>query len=136
MATELPPKFKPPKTLAAAADRLWTVREQRYKADKEAAALKTEESFLKDFLINSLPKSNALGISGKLCRVTVKPKTTYQAKDWDKVWAYCVKNARKGGFAILQKRLSTDAVGEIFEKGGKIDGIEPFKYVDLSINKV
>jgi hypothetical protein len=136
MIDELPPKFKAPKTLAAAADRLWTVREERYKADKEAAALKAEESFLKDHLINSLPKSDAKGISGKLCRVTVNSKTTYQAKNWDKVWAYCVKNAKKGGFAILQKRLSTDAVGEVFKKGGKIDGIEPFKYVDLSINKV
>lgn len=136
MPIELPPKFKVPKTLAAAADRLWTVREERYAADKEAAALKAEESFLKEHLINNLPKSDALGIAGKLCRVTVRTKTTYQAKDWDKVWAYCVKNAKKGGFAILQKRLSTEAVGEVFAKGAKIDGIEPYNYSDLSINKV
>jgi hypothetical protein len=98
--------------------------------------LKAEESFLKEYLINALPKSDAQGISGKLCRVTVKMKTTYQAKNWDAVWAYCVKNAKKGGFAILQKRLSTEAVGEVFAKGSKIDGIEPYNYPDLSINKV
>lgn len=130
------PKYKIPKALAAVADRFYEVRTQRYAADKVAEALKAEEYALREHLINNLPKSEATGVAGRLCRVAVVTKTTYQVADWDEVYAYVVKNHKKGAFALLQRRLSEPAAREIFEKGGKLAGVVPYSYPELSVNKL
>lgn len=126
-------KFKVPKTLGACADLLYTTRERRLKLQKEAAELEAQEKTIKDHIINTLPKSEASGVAGKLARVTVTTKEVPSVKDWDKLYKYIKKT---GEFDLFQRRLVNDAVQERWEAGKEIPGVERFTAVSVSINKL
>ena len=144
------PKLKAPKTLAAAADRAYTVREERLaitrEAEKRAEPLKVEEAFLREHLIENLPKSDATGVAGSLVRVTVKSGVAAQADDWDKIYGWIVDSvvaARKkksdvpyAAFAILRRALAEEAVKEMWEAGKAIPGVGRFNTKSLSFNKL
>lgn len=132
MATEKP-KFKLPKSLAACADRLYEVRQKRLDQQKVVAALEEEERALKNHLIDNLPKSDASGVAGKLARVTVVTKDVPQVKDWDALHKYI---KRTGQFELFQRRLADNAVRERWEAGKEVPGVERFKAVSISLNKV
>lgn len=133
MATK--PTFKLPKSMAVCADRLYTVKQERLAQQKAVDALQAEETALKEHIIKNLPKSQATGVAGKLARVTVKTKTKPRVTDWEKVWAYIRKKRGKAD-DLLQRRVADAAVEARWERGEKIDGIEEYDVVTVSINKV
>ncbi len=126
-------KFKMPKGLGACADRLFEVRAARLSIQKQVEQLAAEESAIKEHLINTLPKSDASGVAGKLCRVTIVTKEIPQVKDWDAFYKYVKKT---GSFDMLQRRLTDAAIKERWEDGKEIPGVEHFHAVSVSINKV
>lgn len=124
---------KMPKTLGACADELFLTREKRYELQRQVAELEAHEKALKAHIIDTLPKSEASGVAGKVARVTVVEKTRPQAEDWELVHQYVKK---KGAWELLQKRLNTAAVEERLENGEVIPGIVLFHDKTVSINKV
>jgi hypothetical protein len=126
-------KFKIPKALGAVADLLYATREKRLAIEKQAEALKAQESALKEHLIQTLPKSEAGGVAGKVARVTVISKPVPQVNDWDKFYAHIKKT---GDFELLQRRLGEGAIKERWEAGKVVPGVEVFNAVTVSINKV
>lgn len=126
-------KFKIPKRLGACADKLYETRLARLKLQKEVEALAAEESALKEHFINTLPKSDALGVSGKLARVTIKKKEVPRVENWDKFYKYLQKT---GSFELLGRRLNSAAVLERWEDGKKVPGVDHFTAVTVSMNKV
>ncbi len=127
------PKFKFPKSLGACADRLYSLRGERLAAQKIADALEAEEKALKAHIINTLPKSEASGVAGKLCRITVVSKEIPQVKDWDKFYKFMGK---KKTYDFLQRRLNDSLVKEYWDAGQKVEGVEPFTIVSVSMNKL
>lgn len=125
--------FKPPKSLGACADRLYELRQQRLSVQKEVDKLAAEETFLREHIINTLPKSEASGIAGKLARVTVVTKQVPQVKDWDAFYKFVKKT---GSFDLLQRRLTDQAIKERWEAGKEVPGVEHFNAVSISLNKV
>jgi hypothetical protein len=125
--------FKPPKSLGACADRLYELRQQRLAVQKEVDKLAAEETFLREHIINTLPKSEASGIAGKLARVTVVTKQVPQVKDWDAFYKFVKKT---GSFDLLQRRLTDQAIKERWEAGKEVPGVEHFNAVSISLNKV
>lgn len=128
-----PKKYKFPKALGACADKLYQLREARLAKQKEAEAIEAEEKALKEHLINTLPKSEANGVAGKVARVTVVTKPVPQVKDWEKFYAHVKKT---GQFELMQRRLSDTAIKERWEAGKSVPGVESFNVVTVSINKV
>lgn len=128
--------MKIPKTLGACADLYYTTREKRLKAQKVVDELKAQENQLADHIIKNLPKSDANGIAGKKCRVTIREKTIPQVQDWDAFYEYIRKNAKKGAFSLLQKRVGDAAVKEIWEAGKEVPGVGRFHVKTLSVNKL
>lgn len=126
-------KYKFPKAMGACADRLFELRNKRLAMQKEVDAVAAEESAIKEHIINTLPKSEASGVAGKLARVTVVTKQIPQVKDYDKFYAYVKKT---NSFDLLQKRLSDAAIKERWEAGKVIPGVESFNAVSVSINKI
>lgn len=126
-------KYKFPKTLGACADKLYELRQLRLAEQKKVDIIEAEEKALKEHIINTLPKSEASGVAGKLARVTVVGKVIPQVKDWDAFYKY-VK--RTGQFDLMQRRLATPAVEARWEDGKEIPGVEHFNTVTVSINKV
>ena len=137
MATK-PVTFKAPKSLAVCADQLFSTRNQRLALQKQVDELASQESILREHLIDNLPKSDATGITGKLVRATIEVKTVYTAKDWDATHDYILKNAKKnpGVWALMNKALNAKGVKEMFESGVKVPGVETLDVKVVSLNKV
>lgn len=143
---QYPEGWKPPKTLALAADLFYETKQKRLAIKKEMDALQTNETALKNYLIDNLPKSNASGIAGKMARVTIVKKEIARAENWPKIYATIVadynKHAKKkdgmqdGAFALLQRRLGESAVQEAWGAGKIVDGVGKFTIIDISVNKV
>ena len=131
MATEI--KYKFPKALGACADKLFELRNKRLTEQKKVDEIASEETALKNYIIENLPKSEASGVAGKLARVTVVTKQVPQVKDWDAFYKYVKKT---GSFDLMQKRLTDAAIKERWEAGKEVPGIEHFNVVSVSINKV
>ena len=125
--------FKFPKALGGCADMLYELREERKKLQQEVDAVEEEEKALKEYIIQTLPKSQASGVAGKLARVTVITKPVPQVQDWGKFYAYVKKH---NAFELMQRRLSDQAVKERWEAGKKVPGVEPFNITTVSINKL
>jgi len=132
-AEKKPAAFKPPKTLGACADLLFTTRNDRLTLQKQVDALSAQETSLKDHIIATLPKSDSTGVAGKLARVTVVTDEVPQVKDWDLFYAYVHKNK---AYELLNRALSKAGVTERLEAGKKVAGVEMFPVVKVSINKV
>lgn len=136
MATKKPAALKIPKSIAQAADLYYTTKEKRLALQKEVDAIEAEEKLLKAHLIESIPKSDATGVAGKLVRVSITTKNVPQVADWDKFYEYVAKNRTKGGFALLNKAVNAKAVNEIWDAGKTVPGVDSFTAVSLSVNKL
>jgi hypothetical protein len=128
-----PKKYKFPKSLAACADKIYTLREERLTAQRMVNDIEEEEKALRQYIIDTLPKSQSTGVAGKLARVTVKTKEVPRIVDFEAYWKWIFK---KKAFDVPQKSLSSAAVEARWENGEKVGGVEPFTVVTLSINKV
>ncbi len=124
--------FKFPKAIGACADRLYTLKAERLALAKQVEAMEEEEKALKEHIIQTLPKSQASGIAGRLARVTVVTQPIPQVKDWTRFYAYVKKH---NAFELLQRRLSKGAIEERLAEG-KVPGVELFNAVTVSLNKV
>lgn len=125
--------FKFPKGIGACADKLYKLRQKRLEQQKKVSEIEAEEKALKAHIIDTLPKSEASGVAGKIARVTVVTKKVPQVKDWDLFYKH-VK--RTGNFELLQRRVGDAAIKERWEDGKEVPGVGHFNAVTLSINKV
>lgn len=126
-------KYKFPPKMGACADKLYLLREKRLAMQKEVDAVEAEEKALKEHIIQTLPKSEASGVAGKVARVTVVSKTVPRVADWDKLYKFIKKT---GSFDLLQRRLTDTAIQERWEAGKAVPGVETFNAVTVSLNKV
>lgn len=124
--------IKLPKSIGACADKLYEVRQKRLEMQRLVDELAYEESFIKNHIIDTLPKSDT-GASGKIARVSVVTKQVPQVKDWDQLYKYI---KRTGQFDLIQRRLSPTAVRDRWDDGKKIPGVESFGAVSVSLTKV
>lgn len=133
MATAKQPAFKIPKTLALCADLLYQTREKRLALQKDVDELASQESQLRDHIINNLPKSDATGVAGKIARATIVMKTVVEVEDWDALYKHVKKT---GEFELLQKRVASKAVEERWDNKKKVPGLKPMQVPSVSLNKV
>jgi hypothetical protein len=136
MATEAP-KFKSPKKCdGTVADRYYTLMQKRLELNRLAAEIEAEEKFLKAYIIDTLPMSNATGIAGHLCRVSVVPKVRPDLTDFDLFTEFVAKNRKKGTFALLNRALNAKSVKEYWDAGKEVPGVIQTQYKSLSYSKI
>jgi hypothetical protein len=126
------PKFKIPKTLGACADRLYALRELKAAAQKSVDAIEAEYNAIREYVIETLPKSEASGVAGRVGRVAVVRKEVPQVEDWTAFYAYVKKN---NAFELLQRRLGDAAVKERWDAGKVVPGVTKFTAVTISLTK-
>lgn len=125
--------FKPPKQLAACADMLYALREERYALQHQAERIEEKEKLLREHLIEQLPKGDASGISGKTARVFVENVQVARVEDWDALYAHIKKT---GSFELLQRRPSETAIRERWDAGKAVPGVTTLTNPVLRLNKV
>lgn len=126
------PQFKPPKSLAACADLLYTTREERLTAQKAVDTLKEKETLLQEHLISNLSKADTEGVTGKLASVVTDTKVVPRVEDWEAFYKHVLKTKN---FAFLQRRVADTAIQEIWDAGKQVPGVGQFKAVVLRLRK-
>ena len=126
-------KYNHPKTLGGMADRLWRLKEKRLELTHQVQAIEEEEKVLREIVINTLPKSEATGASGKLANVKVVTKTVPSLTNFEELWKWAVRNKAPD---IFQRRLNNKAITDRWDAGKKVAGVEPFQAVTISLTKV
>lgn len=127
------PKFRIPKRIGTCADRIYKLKQEKAEAQKVVDKIDAEIKALKNHVIETLPKSNASGVAGKLARVSVVTKEKPQVKDWDAFYKHI---SRTKSWDLLQRRVGETAVKARWEAGKKVPGVETFQVVDISLNKL
>lgn len=122
-----------PKTTAGIVDLFYKVRAERLEAQKSVDAIAEFEQELKRELINTIPKSEATGVAGRVARATIVTKEIDQVKDWDSFYEYMRKTK---SWDLLQKRLNASAVRARREAKKPVPGTEVVNIVDVSITKI
>ena len=125
--------FVPPTNLAVCVDLLYTTRQQRLDIQEQVDALKAKETALREHLINTLPKSDATGIAGKLARATIVTKVEPQVEDWDEFFTWVSKTK---AWDCLQRRISAPAIRARWEAKKVVKGMGSVNVVSVSLNKV
>ena len=128
-----PKEYKLPKTLAGCADALYTIREERLTLQREAESLSVREGLLREHIINTLPKSQATGISGRIANAKIERKEIPQIVDKLLLQKYI---KRTGAFELLQNRISESAVLERWADGKTIPGVKAFTVLKVSCTKI
>lgn len=122
-----------PKRLATAVDKMWQIREERYRLQNEAKKLGDDEGTLKRHILKELAKAKSSGIGGKLARVEIKPQTYVSVVNWEAFYEYVRKTK---SFELLQRRVTDKAVKELWDDGKVVPGCEPVSDSVLSIHIV
>jgi len=126
-------KFEVPENLAVAVDLLYTTRQTRLEIQKQVEALQARETQLREHLINTLPKSDATGIAGKVARATIVTKTEPTVEDWDEFYKWLSRNR---AWDCIQRRISAPAIRARWEAHKKVAGVGTIQVVSVSLNKV
>lgn len=131
-----PVEFKIPTNLAQAVDLYGETKKKRLEKEKEAAVLEEQEKLLKQHLIETIPKSSATGIVGKLWNVTivVKDRVIVDSENggWEALAEWAKKKKLKP-FEWMQRKLSEAVFKERIAAGEKIPGAKIDKYSDVSL---
>jgi hypothetical protein len=125
--------IKLPRSLPAAADRLFTVKKERLAQQKIVDRLREEQTAIEDFIINNLPKSEASGVAGRVARAQLGKKIIPTIENWEKLCAFVKKH---NAFELFQRRLNEGAATERTEAGKPVPGIGSFTRVTVSCTKI
>lgn len=129
----LPKTLKIPANLAQAADLLYVVKKNRLAAQNALKPLVEFESELREHIINTLPKSKAGGIAGKIARATIEKKEVPVIEDERTFFKYA---QRKGNEDLLTTKPDMKAVEQRWENNKAVPGVGKFTVVTLGLNKV
>lgn len=121
-----------PKSVAGAADKLYTLREARYKLQAQVTKLEAEEGVLREYLIDNLPKSEASGITGRVARAEIVKKRVPQVKSWPDFYKHIL---RTKDFSLMQRRLNEGAVKERWDSKKVVPGVVAFTALSVSVTK-
>jgi hypothetical protein len=127
----IPKGFKIPKTLAECADELYDRRTSRLAMQKEVDAEQKIETFLTEYIIHNLPKTQDV-VGGKKATVTRFKKEILQVTDWEALYKYI---KRTGFWSLLQKRLGEAMAKELMEAKKDVPGVSKFPRSVLSVTK-
>lgn len=125
--------LKIPKSLAGAADLLYTIRQKRYDLNTEIDKLKEQEAALREHLLSQLPTTGATGVAGEVGAVNIVPKVGVKVIDRDAFRAYVV---RHHAWDLMTQGVNGAAVRERWDEGKEVPGTEPNPYSELSVTKV
>ena len=124
--------MKIPKTLGACIDLMYKLKQESAVIEKSSETIKAQENEIEVHLLDSFGKSDLEGARGKLAVAGVNISTVPTVKDWDKLYAYILKNK---AWDLLQKRASATAFRERWDDEVVIPGVEAFTVIKLSLKK-
>lgn len=140
-------KFVIPKKWGEVADLMYSLKEEEARTSlslaasplaKDLAEIQRRRKVLEDHVIDNMSKSAGAIAGGNIGQVEVYTKAipvveSQESNGWGKLYKHIQKT---GEFFLLGKTLSTAAVNDIIDKGGKLPpGVTMFNQVKVSLTK-
>jgi hypothetical protein len=129
MAVATPTKPKPI-AIGSTIDKLNDLREVKRKLEAQVGEVEAEYKTLEALLIAKFEAEGTDKGTGRNASASISRSVVGNLTDDTKFFAYVKKT---GYFHLLQRRLSAPAVRELFDKGVKIPGCEPFEQKRLNL---
>lgn len=120
--------------LGQVADQLYQLRQDRLALQKQVDSLQKKETELKNYIIETLPKSQASGVAGQCARVAISRKEVPQVKDREAFRAYIESTGRYDLATAL--RPSESAVRDMWDEGEEVPGLGRFIVLSVSCTKI
>lgn len=111
-------------------DRLFMLREEKRRIDSEIKEIEAQMTVATDQIFVSLDTLKMTRGDGKFAAVSINESVVPNVEDWDLFLDYIYK--KKAGH-LLQRRASTEACRETFERKGSIPGVSAFVKRTLSL---
>lgn len=122
-----------PKTIGACADVLYTTRMERLTVNRTANEMEEYEKAIKEHLIKTVSKKDSKGAIGKVAKAVIDTADVPVVHDWEAFYKYIWKTK---SFHLLQRRLSEDAIAEIWAAGKQVPGVKAFTVTKVSVTKL
>ena len=127
-----PAAYAPPATLGACADELYKLDGEKRALAAQVKAIEVKERAVEEKLIAELSKSDQTGAIGKVAKAVIRTNVVPTVEDWIALYGYIGKKKR---FDLMQKRLSTTAIQEMWDAGEKVPGVGTFMVVKVGVTK-
>jgi hypothetical protein len=124
------PPPKPLPAMGAAIDTLIELRDKKRVLAAEIEAIETQYNTIEEQLFEKMDQEGTSKGTGKLGSASITQSVVGNVTDWDALFKYVAKTKF---FHLFQRRLSDPAVRELFEKGTKVPGVEPFNKRRLNL---
>jgi hypothetical protein len=121
-----------PKTLGAAADKLYDMRAARLKAQAAVDKLHDKEKELQEHIKIQLTQAHAEGVEGKKARVGITLGVVADVQDWDEYYKWVKKT---GDFSLFMRKLNDGSCRERWENKEVIPGVQPQTILKVSVTK-
>lgn len=112
-----------PLAIGPAIDKLNDLRETKRKLEAQVKIIEAEYSDIEAKLMARFEAEGTTKGAGRNASASITPTVVGNVTDREKLNAFIKKT---GYFHLLQGRLSDPAIRELFDKGVKIPGCEPF----------
>lgn len=122
-----------PRTLGLCVDEYHEVREIRLAMQKEVDEVEQREKEIQAYVIENLSKTDEKGAVGKLYLGKIEEKPEPKLSDWPTFCKYVAANER---FDLLQKRVTKQAVTDMWDANEAVPGVERVWVPKLSVTKL
>ncbi len=112
-----------PKTIGAAIDALWDLKQLKKKADEEVKRIEALIDDAESAVYELMDAQKLDGGRGSKASVSLGTNVSYSIDDFD---AFAKYVSRTKYFHLFQRRVSTEGVRELFETKGGVPGLVPF----------
>jgi len=119
-----------PKNPGQALEIIAALRAQREGFEAQAAAVKSQEDAIREWLKAAMEQLGLPGVKGSTLGATLSEVTSPQVTDWAKLYAYIKKT---GDFELLHRRVGATAWAERVAAGKSVPGVEAKTYIELKI---
>lgn len=121
-----------PMTLKELAHAILESKDLEGELSRRISKLKENREFLQRQVI-SLMKDMGVDRTGiDVANMAIQTKKYPQPADWDQIYDYIYQN--NAGY-LLQRRLSSRAINEVFENGEEVPGISFYEQDELSVTR-
>lgn len=117
-------------TIGFMTDELIKLRGQKRELEAQVAEIETSYNSMAEALMTRLENEGTSKGTGKLGTASISLSTVPTVTDWDTFGAYVVKTKQTH---LFERRVSTAAWRELFEKKGAVPGTEPFNKKRLNL---
>lgn len=124
---------KPKVTIGGLIDQMSALREERRALAARDKELTKQYDELGTQLLALMDAEGTTKSSSGKATATITEIINFNILDWDDFMAYLGKNKL---YHLVQRRVSTPSVRELFESKGKVPGLEPFVKREISLRNI